>query len=150
MIIRIALVATAAFACMTSATAQSSLLPSTTLMRSMGSALYRDMTRMARGEDPFDQAKAQAAISRLIEDSKKTAGAFPETSKGKVSPETRYSASPKVWEDKAGFNTQIDRLAKALQENSDKVKTLDGLKAANTAINAACNGCHEGFRVRRN
>lgn len=150
MVIRLAFAVVAASVCLSSGFAQSALLPSTVAMRDMSQALYRDLLRMTRGEDPFDRAKADAAMAKLIEVAGKLTAAFPESSKGKTSPQTRYSASPKVWTSKAEFSAQIEKLNRTLQDNRGKVQSLDGLKAAYTAINDTCNGCHEGFRLRRN
>lgn len=149
MVIRLAFALVAASVCLSSVFAQSALLPSTVAMRDMSQALYRDLQRMTRGEDPFNQAKAEAAMAKLIDVGGKLAAAFPESSKGKTSPETRYSASPKVWTSKAEFNAQIEKFNKVLQDNRGKVQSLDELKAAYPAINDTCNGCHEGFRLRR-
>jgi cytochrome c556 len=118
-------------------------------MRQMANPMYRDLNGMVKGEMPFDEAKATQAINQLSEAGAKISTAFPESSKGKTSPETRYSASPKVWTDKADFDARAARLVKAIGDNKDKIKTLDGLKAAYPAINDACNACHQDYRLRR-
>jgi cytochrome c556 len=147
--IRIVLAATMFAVGLTSATAQSDLLPSTKLMRDQAQALYRGLNGMVKGEVPFDAAKADELFADLISDSNKISDAFPEGSKGKTSPNTRYSASPKVWSNKAELNEYIAKLKKVLQDNRAKAKTLEGLKEAYPVVNRACNSCHDDFRVRK-
>ena len=149
MIIRTVLAATAVAIGLSSAVAQSDLLPSTKLMREQGQHLYRGLNLMAKGEVPYDQAKTDELFAKLIETASKIPAAFPESSKGKTPPDARYSASPKVWDNKAEFNARAAKLAKELQDNRAKAITLDGLKAAYTAVNAACNSCHDDFRLRK-
>jgi cytochrome c556 len=134
---------------LTSAMGQADLLPSTKLMRDQGQALYRTLNSMVKGEAPFDAAKADEAFAKLIADANMISEAFPESSKGKSSPNSRYSASPKVWSNQAEFNEHAAKLKKVLQDNRAKAKTLDGLKEAYPAVNGACNSCHDDFRVRK-
>jgi cytochrome c556 len=129
--------------------AQSDVLPSTAVMRDMGQAFYRDLNNMVKGEAPYDQAKAAEAYAKLTAAAAKISASFPESSKGKTSANTRFSASPKVWEDKAAFDAAAAKLTKEIADNRGKVGTLDGLKAAYPAVSNACNACHEGFRLRR-
>lgn len=136
--------------CFASALAQSDVLPSTALMREQSQALYRDLNTMAKGEAPYDKAKAEAAIAKLKETSARIPAAFPESSKGKATPNGRYSASEKVWSDKAEFSTRAANMVKVINDNGSKVDTLDGLKAAYTVINNTCNACHDEFRLRKN
>jgi cytochrome c556 len=149
MIIRTVLTAAAIAVGLGSVAAQSDLLPSTKLMREQGQHLYRGLNAMVKGEAPYDQAKVDELFGHLITTAAKIPEAFPESSKGKTSPNGRYSASPKVWENKAEFNEHVAKLSKAVQDNRAKAKTLDGLKAAYPAVNAACNSCHEQFRLRK-
>jgi cytochrome c556 len=59
-----------------------------------------------------------------------------------------YSPSPKIWEDKAGFDAAIATFAKAVTDAKASVKDLDTLKAAFPAIGKSCGGCHETYRVK--
>ena len=47
------------------------------------------------------------------------------------------------------FNAEIAKMIKAIEDNRGKVTSLEGLKAAYPAVNAACNSCHETFRLRK-
>lgn len=147
---RVLLTTSAVAIFVTGAFAQSDVLPGTKLMGEQAQALYRDLNGMVKGEAPYDKAKADAAIAKLKDTSARLAAAFPESSKGKKSPNSRYSASPKLWENPDAFKAKIATFSKALDDNAAKVATLDGLKAAYPAINNACNSCHEDYRVRSN
>jgi cytochrome c556 len=146
---RVVLAAAAAAVGASSVFAQSDLLPSTALMREQAQLLYRDLNGMVKGEAPYNQAKADEALTKLAATVAKIPAAFPESSKDKVSPNTRYSSSPKVWQNKVEFDVHVAKLSKALEESRSKVKNLDALKAAYPAINDACNACHQDFRLRR-
>lgn len=148
--IRALLTVLTAIFCVGSAVAQSDLLPSTALMREQAQALYRDLNGMVKGEAPYDKAKAEAAMAKLKDTASRIPTAFPESSKGKMSPNTRYSASEKVWSDKGEFNVRAANMSKAIDANASKVGTLEELKTAYPAVNGACNACHEEFRVRKN
>lgn len=149
MIVRNVLVAAALAVGVGTALAQSDVLPSTKLMKQQGQHLYRGLGSMVKGEAAFDQAKAEELFAKLVETSSKIAGAFPESSKGKAPPDARYAASPKVWEDKDEFSEHIAKLANTLRDNQPKAKSLEGLKAAYSAVNDACNSCHDIFRLRK-
>ena len=55
-------------------------------------------------------------------------------------------ALPKIWEDKAGFESRAAAFAKAVADNKDKVKTLDELKVAYPLVTQNCNACHNTYR----
>ncbi len=149
MISRVLLAAAVAALGMTAVSAQSDVLPSTALMKEQSQAMYGVLNRMAKGEIPYDQAKANDAIAKLATLTSKIPGAFPASSKGKMSPNTRYSASPKIWDNRADFEEYATNLAKAIADNRGKITGLDGLKAAYPQINDACNACHNDYRLRK-
>lgn len=126
------------------------VLPSTANMREMGGVVYREYGRLAKGEVPFDAAKVAALYATLTEAAAKSGDSFPATIKGKTSANSRYAASPKVWDMPNEFKAEIAKLNKALADNKGNIGTEAGFKTANTAINAACNSCHETFRLRTN
>ena len=70
---------------------------------------------MIKGEKPYDQATVDTALTQFEETAKKLPTLFPDSIKG-LKPEGDYHASPKVWEDKAGFDAKIDSFAKAVTE----------------------------------
>ena len=102
---------------------------------------------MVKGEKPYDQATVDTALAQFEDTAKKLPTLFPDSTKG-LKPEGDYSASPKIWEDKAGFDAKIADFAKVVSEAKAKIKDADSLKANFPAIGKACGGCHETFRVK--
>ena len=102
---------------------------------------------MVKGEKPYDQATVDSALAQFEDTAKKLPTLFPESTKG-LKPEGDYSASPKIWEDKAGFDAKIASFAKVVGEAKGKIKDLDSLKATFPAVGKECGGCHETFRVK--
>ena len=77
------------------------------LMTLNGKGFYGDINRMVRGQASYDQAKVNAAFDQIILSAKTLPTLYPDNAKpgAKTSapPEDKYSASPKVWENKADF-----------------------------------------------
>jgi cytochrome c556 len=105
------------------------------------------LSAIVKGEKPYDQATVDASLAQLDDTAKKLPTMFPESVKG-LKPEGDYSTSPKIWEDKAGFDAHIASFAKAVTEAKASVKDLDTLKAALPVIGKQCGGCHETYRVK--
>jgi cytochrome c556 len=105
------------------------------------------LAAMVKGEKPYDEATVDAAIAQFEDTIKKFPTLFPEGTKG-LKPEGDYYASPKVWEDKAGFDEHIASFAKAVTDAKGKIKDLDTLKVALPVIGKQCGGCHETYRVK--
>jgi cytochrome c556 len=105
------------------------------------------LAAMVKGEKPYDQATVDTAIAQFEDTAKKLPTLFPESTKG-LKPEGDYYASPKVWEDKAGFDEHIASFAKAVSDAKGKIKDLDTLKVAFPVIGKQCGSCHETYRVK--
>jgi cytochrome c556 len=105
------------------------------------------LAAMVKGEKPYDQATVDAALAQLDDTAKKLPTLFPVGMKG-LKADGDYSASPKIWEDKAGFDAHIASFAKAITEAKAKIKDLDSLKATWPAVGKECGGCHETYRVK--
>jgi cytochrome c556 len=102
----------------------------------------QNVSKMVRGENPFDPAKVNAAFGQWTETAQKLPTLFPEP----PTPGQETRALPKVWESKADFETKIAAFAKAVAENKDKASTLEELKVAFPNVSNACNNCHETYR----
>ncbi|MDB5618665.1 cytochrome c [Tardiphaga sp.] len=102
---------------------------------------------MVKGDKPYEQATVDAALGQLDDTARKLPSLFPESTKG-MKPEGDFSASPKIWEDKAGFEARIVSFAKAVTEAKAKAKDVDSLKVSLGAIGKECGGCHETFRLK--
>jgi cytochrome c556 len=105
------------------------------------------LAAMVKGEKPYDQAAVDAALTQLADTAKKLPTMFPESVKG-LKPDGDYSTSPKIWEDKAGFDAHIATFAKAVADAKASVKDLDTLKVSLPVIGKSCGGCHETYRLK--
>ncbi len=117
------------------------------LMRGQAKSLYGTILKMVKGEIPYDQAAIDTAIAQLEESVGKIANVFTPNPKQNVVNAT-YGPSQKVWQNKADFNSKIPPVAKAIADVKGKIKDVDSLKAAYTAINDKCTDCHETYRVK--
>jgi cytochrome c556 len=118
------------------------------IMKANGKNLGGVLSPMFKGEKPYDQAAVDAALTQLDDTAKKLPTLFPASLKG-AKWEGDYSPSPKIWEDKAGFDGHIASFAKVVSEAKAKIKDLDSLKATYPAIGKECGGCHETFRIKK-
>jgi cytochrome c556 len=114
------------------------------LMKDMG-AQTKTGGGMAKGEVPYDQTKAQAILATYIDVSGKMPNLFPENSK--TGGET--TASPKIWEDTAGFKAGFAKMSTEAKAAQSSVKDLDSFKAAFGGLTKNCGGCHETYRVKK-
>lgn len=105
------------------------------------------MSAMVKGEKPYDQATVDSALAQFEDTAKKLPNLFPASAKG-VKLDGDYSTSPKVWEDKAGFDAKIASFAKVVGEAKAKIKDIESLKANMPAIGKECGACHETYRVK--
>ena len=127
--------------------AQQDLVKSTqTIMKNTGKNAGA-VGAMVKGEKPYDQATVDAAMVVIDETAKKLPTLFPVGMKG-LKADGDYSASPKIWEDKAGFVAHIASFTKAVTDAKGKIKDLDSLKATFPGIGKQCGGCHETYRVK--
>jgi cytochrome c556 len=117
------------------------------LMKANGKNMGGGLSAMAKGEKPYDQAAVDAALNQFEDTAKKLPNLFPASAKGEKLPGD-YSPSPKIWEDKAGFDAKVASFAKVVGEAKGKIKDLDTLKAAVPGIGKECGGCHETYRLK--
>jgi cytochrome c556 len=106
------------------------------------------LSAMVKGEKPYDQATVNAALAQFEDTAKNLPTLFPASMKG-LKLEGDYDPSPKIWDDKAGFESQINSFAKVVADAKGKIKNLDTLKAELPVIGKQCGGCHETFRIKR-
>lgn len=104
------------------------------------------LVKMVKGEAPFDAA-AVVALTALNDNVQKidVAASFPAGSdKGDT------TASPKIWEDLAGFQAQVDKFKEVTAAAvASPAADLDALKAQVGTIGQTCGTCHEAFRVKK-
>lgn len=114
------------------------------LMKDTGAATGA-VTRMAKGEAPFDLATAKKSFATYQEVAAKMPTLFPADSK--TGGET--SASPKIWESMDDFKAKFVKFGADAKAADALVKDLDSLKAAMSEIGKNCGGCHETYRVKK-
>ena len=117
------------------------------LMRSQAKSMYGVILKMAKGEIPYNQKAADEAIANLEADVAKIAKTFEVNPKQDVVNAT-YGASPKVWQQKADFDSKIPPVQKAIADVKGKITNAASLKAAYTSINDRCTDCHETYRLK--
>ena len=96
---------------------------------------------MAKEEAPFDAATAEAVFRTLNNAALGFGYMFPEGSQTGSDTE----ASPKIWEDRAGFDAQV---AKFVADTTPVPATLDEFKTAFGTATQNCGACHENWRVK--
>ena len=117
------------------------------LMRSQAKSMYGVILKMAKGEIPYNQKAADEIIANLEADVAKIAKTFEVNPKQAVVNAT-YGSSPKVWQNKADFDSKIPPVQKAIADVKGKIHDVASLKAAYTAINDRCTDCHETYRLK--
>ena len=105
------------------------------------------MLPITKGEQPFDAAVVLAALQTLADDAQKmdVAVLFPA---GSDVGET--TASPKIWEDMAGFQAKVDKFkADTAAAVAAPPQDAAALGATVGAIGQNCASCHEAFRIKK-
>jgi cytochrome c556 len=117
------------------------------LMRGQAKNLYGVIGKMIKGDIPYDQKAVDDAITQLEDSVTKISTMFAKDPKEHVV-NAHYAASPKVWKNKADFDSKIPPVQKAIADVKGKIKNLDDLKAAYTEINDRCTDCHDTYRLK--
>lgn len=111
------------------------------------SKLAGALSKVVKGEEPFDAAAVMAALQALQANAEKTdvAALFPAgTDQGDT------EASPKIWQDMEGFNAAEDKyLATVKAAAASAPADADALKGQLGAIGADCGACHQSFRLKK-
>jgi cytochrome c556 len=116
-----------------------------TVMKNNGAAIGA-MAKMAKGEIPFDPLAVDLALRVMYDSPLAVATLFPPGSdKGDT------KASPKIWEDMAGFQAEAAKLEDAVTKvMATPITDVDGVKAALGVIGPICGECHETYRIKSN
>jgi cytochrome c556 len=113
------------------------------LMKQVAAAT-RTGAGLAKGETPFDAAKAQEILQVYVRASEKLPGLFPDDSK--IGGDT--TAAPKIWEDMAGFRADAAKLgadAKAAMAATDQASFAKGFGE----VTRNCGACHGAYRIKK-
>jgi len=117
-------------------------------MKANGKNLGGVLAPMFKGEKPYDQAAVDAALAQFDNTAKKLPTLFPASVKD-AKWEGDFSPSPKIWEDKAGYDAKVASFAKAVTEAKAKIKDLDSLKANFPGIGKEGGACRETYRLKK-
>ena len=117
------------------------------LMQSLGGAAGI-FGGVSKGEIAYSPALGKAAISTANATAHAFGDYFPEGSDMGAN----STASPKIWEDMAGFEAAVAKLkeatmAAATASGKDGPADADAFKAAMGPVMGTCKTCHEAFRV---
>lgn len=134
----LALAASAAFA--------DPVLDRQALMKERGK-IVGGLSKVVKGEEPFDAAAVLTQLQALQANAVKfdADALFPA---GSDTGDT--TASPRIWQDMAGFNAAEDKyLADVKAAVAAAPADADALKAQVGAIGSDCGTCHQGYRIKK-
>jgi cytochrome c556 len=100
---------------------------------------------MAKGEIPYDQAKAQGIFAAYVKAGEDLPNLFPETSK--TGGDT--AAMPSIWAKMDDFKAKAVKLVNDAKAALSSVKDLDSFKATFPAVTKDCGACHELYRAKK-
>jgi cytochrome c556 len=115
-----------------------------TILKGFGEAT-KPIAGMLKGEAPFDNAVVQKALATLVTGAKKLPTLFPDTSK--TGEDT--AALPKIWEDKAKFESIYAKLAADAAAAGPAITDEATLKANFGTIFGDCKSCHDNYRAKK-
>ena len=117
------------------------------LMKSVGKSL-KVAIPMAKGEVPFDAARAAEAMRTINGVPEKFVKLFPEGSDMHL----KTTASPKIWENMKDFLAKSVELKMAsAQTMAAAGKGADAFKAAVFGpLLKSCKACHDTYRIKKN
>jgi cytochrome c556 len=105
---------------------------------------------MAKGEAPFDLAKARKIFAAFQNTAAKAPALFSENSTDQPTPDDPYSASPDIWKNMDDFKARLAKFGSDAKAADTSVKDLDSFKAAFGDIGKNdCGGCHEKYRLKK-
>jgi cytochrome c556 len=99
--------------------------------------------KMAKGEEPYDLAKAEAAKAGLIE----TAGMIEATFKDQGAADPASEAKPEIWANWDDFLLKAKALGDAA--TALDVASAETIGAGMGGIGGACVDCHKAYRVMK-
>jgi cytochrome c556 len=100
---------------------------------------------MAKGEAPFDLAKAKAIFVTFAEAAEKVPNLFPENSK--TGGET--AAAARIWEDTADFKARFVKFLTDAKAAGSDVKDFASFKDTFSVVAKNCSGCHELYKIKK-
>lgn len=133
-------------AAMPSLAAEDPIAARKAVMKNNGAAVGA-LAKMVKGETEYDALAAQLAMRTIFSGVVALPSLFPAGSE--TGGETK--ASPKIWEDMAGFEAAA---AKAASDAAAAIgpagQGLDSLKGVFGSVAQNCSGCHETYQLSNN
>lgn len=115
------------------------------LMKAVGGA-SKTGSQMAKGEVPFDAAKAAEAMGTLVTSWPAFVKLFPKGTE--TGGET--TASPKVWESFKDFEDKgVSFVSAATAAQKAAANGADAFKAAFGEVGKSCGNCHQTYRIQK-
>lgn len=102
--------------------------------------------KMMKGDAPFELDTFQKNMTAMQAAAAKFKDLFPDNSKTGGGTD----AAPKIWEQKAQFNAEVDTFLAELKTAAATIKDEAGMKAAYPKVANSCGGCHksaDGFTI---
>jgi cytochrome c556 len=113
------------------------------LMKASGAA-GKTGSSIAKGETPFDLAKAQEVFATFARDAKEMPALFPVCSKTG----DHTTAAPAIWDKADDFKAAVANFQADIKAAQDNTKDLDTFKTNLQTVGKDCGNCHQAFRVR--
>lgn len=114
------------------------------LMKDAGASIGM-MAAIAKGEAEFEPRVVKAALVAMNAVALGFPAQFPAGSATGVT-----EASPKIWEDSAGFQAAAAKfIADTYAAKSMEIASADDMKKAMGLVGANCKACHESYRVQK-
>ena len=141
MIFRTVCVAAAIALGATAVIAQDIIAERQSLMKRSGD-MAKQGAQIARGNVPFELAKAQAVFDTYIDKAERLPKLFPPTSK--TGGDTK--ALPAIWDKPADWTAAIEKFGNDSKAAKAGTKDLESFKTNFSTVGRNCGSCHEGFR----
>jgi len=108
------------------------------------------VSRMARDQMPYDQAKVDEAMAHFAETAAKIPSLFPAGGfQGPVA-DSNYFAAAKAFENQSDIQARTEKFAKDIADAKGKIRDLASLKEIWLPLyDKNCSSCHEAYRLRR-
>ena len=100
-------------------------------------------TEMIDGKQPFEVAKAKAALMTISDNAAKMPPLFPANSK-----DGDTAALPVIWEKKADFDAKMTKFSADAKAAAGKVSNAETLKTEVGDVRKNCGGCHNEYRKK--
>lgn len=103
-------------------------------------------SQLAKGKIPYEAGQAETAMKTIAGVPDKYVTLFPEDSD--IHPDTE--ASPKIWEDMAGFKAAAGKMKAAANAGAQAAgQGKEAFAAAFGNLIKTCKGCHESYRIKK-